>query len=255
MSSPPLCCILTPSQEGWFKKMQEEKPPPSLKEMLTNNAHEDSESDQSAATPQEVASTECLNALGTQAQEAASGACVNCLQPAQYLCNECDDEYCVVCFSALHRKGKRAKHGTTALRAGDGSGPGAAAAGGKAPAAAPSRSSGGPFSMFGLGGGSSSGSGGGTPDNALPKTLLDAGLTVENRQRWFYERAQYVPVRLTPKERRHLRLVEGAMQVSDYTSHVDTPKVLKKRMLRTKTQVLNEHPLCVVFFLFTHPHH
>ena len=38
------------------------------------------------------------------------GTCVECEAPASVRCHQCTDEYCAVCYKALHRKGKRAKH-------------------------------------------------------------------------------------------------------------------------------------------------
>jgi Protein of unknown function (DUF2009) len=50
----------------------------------------------------------------------------------------------------------------------------------------------------------------------------------------FRERAKYIPLRLTPKERRLLRLLEGALNVSQYTDVVD---VLSYSRMRTKQRI------------------
>ena len=39
---------------------------------------------------------------------------------------------------------------------------------------------------------------------------------------WFVERAKYIPVRLTLGERKMLRLLDAALQVSEYTDKIDT---------------------------------
>jgi len=39
---------------------------------------------------------------------------------------------------------------------------------------------------------------------------------------WFVERSQYIPLRLTYGERKYLRLLEAALQVSEYTDKIDT---------------------------------
>ena len=39
---------------------------------------------------------------------------------------------------------------------------------------------------------------------------------------WFVERAKYIPLRLTLVERKYLRLLEAALQVSEYTDKIDT---------------------------------
>ena len=39
---------------------------------------------------------------------------------------------------------------------------------------------------------------------------------------WFVERAKFIPMRLTLSERKYLRLLEAALQVSEYTDKIDT---------------------------------
>lgn len=39
---------------------------------------------------------------------------------------------------------------------------------------------------------------------------------------WFVERSKYIPVRLTLGERKYLRLLEAALNVSEYTDKIDT---------------------------------
>lgn len=39
---------------------------------------------------------------------------------------------------------------------------------------------------------------------------------------WFVERAKFIPLRLTLGERKYLRLLDAALQVSEYTDKIDT---------------------------------
>lgn len=39
---------------------------------------------------------------------------------------------------------------------------------------------------------------------------------------WFVDRAKYIPLRLTLGERKYLRLLEAALNVSEYTDKIDT---------------------------------
>jgi hypothetical protein len=39
---------------------------------------------------------------------------------------------------------------------------------------------------------------------------------------WFVERSKFIPLRLTISERKYLRLLDAALQVSEYTDKIDT---------------------------------
>lgn len=53
--------------------------------------------------------------------------------------------------------------------------------------------------------------------------LLSAQPTVGTKVgEWFVERAKYIPLRLTLIERKYLRLLEAALNVSEYTDKIDT---------------------------------
>ena len=59
---------------------------------------------------------------------------------------------------------------------------------------------------------------------------------------WFVKRAQYIPLRLTLPERKFLRLLEAALQVSEYTDKIDTIQYGSK----TKRIVAQIRELCAI---------
>ena len=115
----------------------------------------------------------------------APGLCVECEAPAAMRCEQCDDEYCAVCFQALHRKGKRAKHTAVAVEA-------------AAPAVGP---------------------------RERPGAAAAAAAAVSSGEmyspEWFVERSKYIPLRLSMKQRKGLRLLQSALKVCDYTDKID----------------------------------
>jgi hypothetical protein len=58
----------------------------------------------------------------------------------------------------------------------------------------------------------------------------------ESNESNFVERAKYIPVRLSLKERKFLRLLRAAIKVNDYTDKVDQPNLTKSK--RTYAQIL-----------------
>jgi hypothetical protein len=120
----------------------------------------------------------------------AAGFCVECEAPAAMRCEQCDDEYCAVCFQALHRKGKRAKHTAVAVEGG-------ARGGAAGPSVAPQ-----------LGGG------------AVPTAAPTSSGEMYSPE-WFVERAKYIPLRLDMTQRKGLRLLQSALKVCDYTDKID----------------------------------
>ncbi|KAF9236230.1 hypothetical protein BU15DRAFT_50382 [Melanogaster broomeanus] len=140
---------------------------------------------------------------------AAEGFCVECEdQPAQVSCKNCEDNYCGVCFAAQHRKGTRKQHVTTPL------------AGISTMNVEKDHNS---TSMTTADGQNS--------DAELD--LIAAGSSITpflgaqpavgaNVGEWFVERSKFIPLRLTFNERKYLRLLEAALQVSEYTDRIDT---------------------------------
>jgi hypothetical protein len=133
-------------------------------------------------------------------EAAPEGFCVDCKdQRAKVHCVQCDDAFCRVCFEMLHRKGARAAHTAQKLAAPLGQA-GASAAGESAGAMEVDE------------------------DEPLANVAPAAGTRAGN---WFYERAKYIPMRLTMPERKVLRLLEAALSVSTYTDKIDSGTLKK----------------------------
>jgi len=138
------------------------------------------------------------------AANAAPGMCIECEdQPQEVFCESCGDVFCAVCFGALHRRGKRLQHVAKRL-AGEGSSA-SKAPHKKARLVVESVNTNEEEADVGEDGLSSS----------------PVRVTLEEVGEWFTERAKYIPVRLNLKERKMLRLLEAALQVSEYTDKVD----------------------------------
>lgn len=140
--------------------------------------------------------------------------CVECEEEfAAVHCVECDDAYCGVCFKGQHRKGSRAKHITRDVgTAGEAaSADGAVVHDGPSPTAAPLKE---------------------LAAEDLPQQLT------RHSPAWYNERAKFIPVRLSMKERKMLRLLSATLSVCDYTGKIDVG-TFKNAVKRTHAQMQN----------------
>ncbi|ORZ13459.1 hypothetical protein BCR42DRAFT_330614 [Absidia repens] len=136
--------------------------------------------------------------------------CVECRdQESSIFCEQCDEDFCEVCHGMLHRTGKRRKHTAKSLK----------------PTTTPPQ-----------------------PSETMTTATIDTdnGNTVKNGKStstvssvtldgtiingngggptfgdWMIKRAKHVPLRLDAQERGMLRLLEAALNVSEYTDRID----------------------------------
>ena len=195
-------------------------------------------------------------------------------QPAQLRCEDCTDVYCEVCYAAQHRKGSRKSHKSVPLKNDNG----ALQKGHKQHthkqnqqnATASSSSTNGAVSkvlsvIIKHRHASRSGSGSQATDdtsstsasseqsmdededeNYIPQTTFVMGAQPaigESVGDWFVERAKYLPLRLMLSERKYLRLLEAALQVSEYTDKID---VMGFSMAKNKRIVHQIRELCAI---------
>ncbi|KAJ1992438.1 hypothetical protein H4R33_001012 [Dimargaris cristalligena] len=154
---------------------------------------------------------------GNSDSSSAAGFCVECQdQAANVHCNQCSESFCEVCCAMLHRTGKRREH--TLVPLGKPSGTEANPATGNPP---PSSSMDSNNSESAL-----------SDDPALKTSAAEVDFDANSGQvtfiqdgqdfgTWITERAKFIPLRLTLSERKFLRLLESALNVSEYTDRVD----------------------------------
>jgi hypothetical protein len=143
-----------------------------------------------------------------QSEEAPmKGLCIECGdQPISLHCEQCADDYCEVCFQALHKRGNRKNHVTKSI------------------------------TKFVVPSSNQS-----TPQT--PQTPIDQNQVifvpvplVGAAPSDIAERSKFIPVRLSASERKALRLLEAAIRVSEYTDKVDIIS-FKSKTQRIFTQV------------------
>lgn len=126
--------------------------------------------------------------------QVAEQFCVECTDmPFEVLCQTCDERFCSVCWSVIHRSGKRKDHMVVSVQSPAKDVSDKVAAPSPAEVAADNVEDKCDFE---------------TPSAPTSLEALRASLA-------------YIPMRLTHEERRLLRLLEAALNVSEYTDRID----------------------------------
>lgn len=174
------------------------------------------------------------------------GYCVECEdQPAQIRCDDCQDDYCEVCFAAQHRKGTRRKHISKPLVV-------------HPPGKLPNEQNGDSteareeektdegdddIDMADESDTELERIGTGLPTSPVKNALGTQPAVGSKVGDWFVERSKYIPLRLSFGERKYLRLLDAALQVSEYTDKIDT---IGFGLSKTKRIVSQIRELCAI---------
>ena len=197
----------------------------------------------------------------------APGLCIECGdQPYSLSCVQCTDYFCDVCFLGTHRTGTRRLHTKvvavsplSAAQPARASAGGAGSAGGSSGAKGPHMEDGGKGAEEEEEGEEALGPvlAGGMPRSTSTSTTASASAAPAAGAYDITERAKYIPLRLHYEERRMLRLVEAALNVSEYVDKVDVAGV-RDRGKRMQEQLKAVFAIlwcvCCLLLLFLRPH-
>lgn len=141
--------------------------------------------------------------------------CIECKDmKTEIICNDCDEQFCVVCFEMIHRGGKRKFHEYIKLTKDENNNASESSTGDVLRTSDDVNINNDDTNDF--------------QDNISPKKVspFNDNMTNENSidnklLQILKTNAKFIPLRLTYEERHLLRLLEAALQVSEYTDRVD----------------------------------
>ncbi|CAG8587110.1 8363_t:CDS:10 [Ambispora gerdemannii] len=190
---------------------------------LEDILQKDGESDNEDETMTDVEQSISPEPNFTPSQQ--EGFCIDCKdQEASYFCEQCKDEFCEVCFAMLHRTGNRKNHITRNLKSKTLQVPSNKSLGKASTSASSSTSDLGVDDELT----------GSESEFTKTATIISNGGTTFGQ--WLEERCKFIPIRLNMDERKMLRLLEAALNVSEYTDRIDImsfspPSAKAKRMV------------------------